>query len=169
MRVFFNGLLLGIILGAVGVWFVQKKGREHPQLQERYKEAADQAGASASIAARHFSEALEAKLETLDLRSAQIKDELARTGQIVRRKASDLGAQVSDAAADARIVVAIKAKYAAEKDLSVWHISVSSDHGHVTLSGSVSNERDIGLAVALALDTEGVREATSTLKVSPER
>jgi osmotically-inducible protein OsmY len=101
------------------------------------------------------------------LRSDQIKDELARTGKIVRRKAHDIGEQVADAAVDARIVTAIKAKYTADSDLSVWKISVSSDQGHVTLSGTVSAEQNIGEAVALALETDGVHDVTSTLTVKP--
>jgi osmotically-inducible protein OsmY len=167
MKRFFNGLVLGVILGAVGYWFIQHKAREHPAAEQRAEAAAAQAQSSASQAGQHLSDALKAKLETLDLRSEQIKDELARTGKIVRRKAHDLGEQVADAAADARIVAAIKAKFAADPDLSVWGISVSSDQGHVTLSGTVSAEENIGKAVARALEADGVRDVTSTLAVKP--
>jgi hypothetical protein len=167
MRGFFNGLILGIVLGAVGYWFIEKKAREHPAAEQRAETAASQAQTSAGEAGRHLSDALKAKLETLDLRSDQIKDELARTGKIVRRKAHDLGDQVADAAVDARIVTVIKAKYAADSDLSVWKISVSSDQGHVTLSGTVSVEENIGQAVALALEADGVRDVTSTITVKP--
>jgi osmotically-inducible protein OsmY len=167
MRGFFNGLILGVILGAAGYWFIQNKAREHPEAEQRAEAAAAQAQTSAGEAGRHLSDALKAKLETLDLRSDQIKDELARTGKIVRRKAHDIGEQVADAAVDARIVTAIKAKYTADSDLSVWKISVSSDQGHVTLSGTVSAEQNIGEAVALALETDGVHDVTSTLTVKP--
>jgi osmotically-inducible protein OsmY len=85
----------------------------------------------------------------------------------VRRKASDLGTKIADASADARIVTVIKAKYAEDKDLSVWKISVSCDHGHVSLSGTVSVPEDIGKAVALALETDGVSDVTYTLDVKP--
>ena len=44
MRIFFNGLLLGMILGAAGFWFFQSKAREHPETQQRYEAAANQAG-----------------------------------------------------------------------------------------------------------------------------
>ena len=167
MRGFFNGLVLGVILGAAGYWFVQNKAREHPEAQQRAETAAAQAQSAAGQAGQHLSEALKAKLETLDLRSDQIKDELARTGKIVRHKAHDLGEKVADATADARIVAAIKAQYAAASDLSVWQISVSSDQGRVTLSGTVSAEDNIGKAVALALEVDGVRDVTSTLAVKP--
>jgi osmotically-inducible protein OsmY len=168
MRGFFNGLLLGVILGAVGYWFVQNKAREHPAAEQRAEAAAAQAQTSAGEAGRHLSDALKAKLEALDLRSDQIKDELARTGKIVRRKALDLGGQVADAAADARIVTVIKAKFAADSDLSVWKIFVSSEQGHVALSGTVSAEEDIGKAVALALEADGVRDVTSAITVKPK-
>ena len=44
-------------------------------------------------------------------------------------------------------------------------ISVSTTDGRVTLSGNVANARLIGKAMALALETDGVREVSSTLKV----
>jgi osmotically-inducible protein OsmY len=167
MRGFFNGLVIGIILGAVGYWFVQTKSRQHPEAEQRYQAAAEQAQTSASETAGHLSDAFKAKLEALDLRSDQIKDELTRTGKVVRRKAHDIGEEVADASADARIVTAIKAKYTVDSDLSVWKISVSCTQGHVTLSGTVSTPDDIGRAMALALDTDGVRDVISTLQVKP--
>jgi hypothetical protein len=167
MRGFFNGLVLGIILGAAGYWFVQTKAREHPEAEQRFESSATQADASAGEAALHFSDALKAKMDTLDLHADQIKDEMARTGKVVRAKAAVIGAKVADAAADARIVTVIKSKFAADSDLSVWKISVSSDQGHVALSGTVSAPEDIGKAVALALEADGVLDVTSTLTVKP--
>ena len=153
--------------GRPGFWFVQKKAREHPEAELRAETAAAQAQSSAGEMAHHLSEAFRAKLDTLDLRSDQIKDELARTGKIVRRQAREFGGEVADATADPRIVAAIKAKFAAAPDLSMWTISVSSDQGRVTLSGTVSTEENIGEAVALALEVNGVRDVTSTLTVKP--
>jgi osmotically-inducible protein OsmY len=167
MRKFFNGLVIGIILGAAGYWFVQNKAGQHPQAEQRYKASAEQAQASAGETAGHLSDAFKARLEALDLRSDQIKDELAHTGKIVRRTAHDIGEEVADATADARIVTAIKASYTVDPDLSVWQISVSCTQGHVTLSGTVSSPDDIGRAMALALSVNGVRDVISTLQVKP--
>jgi osmotically-inducible protein OsmY len=167
MRRFFNGLVLGIILGVAGYWYMHSKNREHPGVEQRIETAAAQAQTSAGATAGHLSDAFKARLEALDLRSEQIKDELARTGKVVRRKARDLGEQVVDAATDARIEAAIKSSYAVDPDLSVWKISVSSTQGHVTLSGTVSTPDDIGRAMALALDVDGVRDVISTLQVKP--
>jgi hypothetical protein len=167
MSKFLNGLIIGIILGAVGYWYVQTKVRQHPEAEQRFEASAAQAHASASDAASHFSDAFKAKMDALDLRSDEIKDELARTGKVVRRKAHDIGEEVADATADARTETAIKASYAVDPNLSVWKISVSSTQGHVTLSGTVSTPDDIGRAVALALNADGVRDVTSTLQVKP--
>ncbi len=167
MSKFFNGLIIGIILGAAGYWFAEYKTRQHPELEQRYETSAAQARASASETAGHLSDAWKARMDALDLRADQIKDELARTGKVVRRKAEDFGSQVSDAAANTRIEAAIKAKYAMDSNLSVWRISVSSTDGHVTLSGMVNSPEEVGRAVALALEVDGVRDVVSTIQVKP--
>ncbi len=112
-----------------------------------------------------MSDALRAKLDTLDLSADKVRDELARTGQVFRRKAEDIGDKAADAASDARAVSEIKAKYAADSTLSAWNISVACDHGHVTLSGTVTSPQDVGKAVALALEADGVRDVVSKLQV----
>lgn len=167
MRAFFNGLILGIIFGALAYWYIQKKAHEHPEAQQRYEQAASQTASEASAAAHNMSDALRAKLDTLDLNTDQIKDELAKTGQVVRRKAQDIGQAAVNAASDARAITEIKAKYAEDSSLSVWKISVSCSQGHVKLSGTVSSPDDIAKAIALALEADGVRDVTSTLQVKP--
>jgi osmotically-inducible protein OsmY len=169
MRGFFNGLVLGIILGAAGFWFIQNKANEHPEAQQHYQQSMTDATAAASEAVSTFSDAMKAKLETLNLQPGQIKDELVKTGQVIRRKAYDIGESAADAASDVRAVAEIKAKYAGDSTLSVWKISVGCNQGHVTLSGTVSSPDDIGKAVALALDAGGVRDVTSTLQVKPSQ
>jgi len=168
MRGFSSGLIIGIILGAVGYWFVQKKAAEHPEAQQRYEQSAAQLRDNAADAAHNLGDAMRAKLDTLDLQPDQIKDELAKSGQIFRRKATDIGDKAADATSDARAVAAIKAKYATDSTLSAWDISVSCDQGHVKLGGTVSSPEDIGRAMAIALDADGVRDVTSTLAVKPK-
>jgi osmotically-inducible protein OsmY len=168
MRGFLNGLVLGIILGAVGFWFVQKKAAEHPEAQQRYEQAAAQLRTNATDAAQNMSDALRAKMDTLDLSADKIRDELKKKGEVVRRKAQDLDDQAVNAASDARAVTEIKGKYLADSTLSAWNISVSCAQGHVILSGTVSSPDDIGRAVAIALDAGGVRDVTSTLTLKPK-
>jgi hypothetical protein len=162
MRAFIKGLILGIIFGALIYWYVQKKAAEHPEAQQHFEQ---QAAATVSDA----SDALHTKLDMLDLHSDKIKDELARTGQVVRRKAEDIGDAAVNDASDARAVTEIKAKYAMDSSLSVWKISVACSQGHVKLSGTVKSADDIGKAVALALDADGVRDVTSALQVQPNQ
>ena len=169
MKGFFNGLIIGIILGAVGYWFIQKKAQEHPEAQQHYEQSAAQALTNAGVAAQNMSDALRAKLDTLDLNTDEIKTELAHTGEIIRHEAHDIGAGAVNDASDARAVAEIKAKYAMDPTLSVWKISVSCQRGHVTLSGTVSSPDDIGKAVALALEADGVRDVTSTIQVKPNQ
>ncbi len=167
MRAFFKGLILGIIFGALAYWYLQKKAGEHPEAEQRYEQAAAETTSNFSNVAHDVSDAVQAKMDTLDLSTNAIKDELAHTGQVVRREADDIGEAAVNAASDARAVTEIKAKYAMDSSLSVWKISVSCSQGHVKLSGTVSSPQDIGKAIALAMDAGGVRDVTSTIQVQP--
>lgn len=165
VRVFFNGFAVGVLATAVVAWFLVQQTRNHPDAQARFQQATDQATNAAGEALYHASEALKAKMETLDLKPDQVQEELARTGTIMRRRARELAGQVADVALDARTTAAIKAKLAADSELSVWRISVSTTDGRVTLDGKVSAAGQVAKAVALAIDTDRVRDVTSTLKV----
>ena len=151
-------LLLGVILGAVGYWFIQQP----PPAKEAEQKPVDAGEAGRADDAKR---ALAAKLEVLELRAGQIREELERTGQIVRRTARDVGEAVADAAADARITAEIKRKLAVDDALSAFAVSVSTTDGRVTLSGTVPSPELIGRAILLAMQTEGVREVVSTLQV----
>jgi osmotically-inducible protein OsmY len=168
MRGFSTGLLLGIVFGAAGFWFVQKKALEHPEAQQRYEQSAAELRTSATEAAHNMSDALRAKLDTLDLSSDQIKNELTRYGKIFRSNAQGVGDPVVNAASDDRAVAEIKAKYTADTGLSAGSISAGCTQGHATLAGTVGSPDEIGRAIAMALDTEGVRDVTSTLEVKPK-
>ena len=132
-------LLVGLVLGGAGVWLFLTY-RNDPIVQSN--------------------------LRALHLSSGEVQDELARTGQIVRRAARDVGKVVADATADARITAAIKARFLADKHLSVPRISVNCTEGRVTLSGTVSSMEDISRAMLIAMEADSsVREVISTLQV----
>ena len=155
----FLALVLGIALGGAAAWFYVTY-RHDPRWQ-----SAEQKIEGAAASAR---DAAQDKIRDFHLRPEDIKDELARTGRIVRREASAAGRAIADATADARITAAIKAKLVASRDLSALNISVNTTAGVVTLSGTVSSPEHVGKAILLALETEGVREAVSTLQVKPK-
>jgi hypothetical protein len=150
------GFLLGIIVGAGGYWYLSV-GRKQPLVQK--------VETSVVNSATHVKDVIQAKLEALNLRSDDIKEEMSRTGKVVRRKARDLGTSVADATADARTTAAIKAKLMADRDLSAVSISVNTTGGRVTLSGTVSSPEHIGKAILLAMETDGVRDVFSTLQI----
>jgi len=163
MKSFVIALLLGIILGATGYWFMQQPAVEKAADQAQRKATeAKKAGAEAAADARRT---LAAKLEALQLRADEIREELKQTGQVVRRKARDVGTAAADAATDTRITADVKRKLVADPELSSLTISVNTTNGRVTLSGSVSSPELIGKAILLAMETDGVREVLSTLQV----
>jgi osmotically-inducible protein OsmY len=152
----FIALILGLTIGAAVVWFYLTY-----QGTPRMETARDKV----ESAAKSARDAVQDQLRVLDLRPDDIKAELARTGQVVRRKAQEAGHAIADATADARITAAIKAKLVTSRELSALDISVNTTAGVVTLSGLVSSPDNIGRAMLLAMQTDGVREVISTLQV----
>jgi osmotically-inducible protein OsmY len=155
MKIFF-ALVVGIAVGAAAVGFYNTR---------QGKSAAHTTSDQIESSAKSARELIQEKLKMLDLRSEDIKDDLARTGQVVRRKAREVRQAIADSTADARTTATIKGKLLANRDLSATSISVNTTTGVVTLSGSVSSPEDIGKAVLLAMETDGVREVISSLQV----
>jgi hyperosmotically inducible periplasmic protein len=155
----FLALVLGLALGVAAAWFFITY-RHDPRWQ-----AASQKAEGAANSAR---DTAQDKMRDLHLRPEDIKEELARGGQVIRREATQAGQAIADATADSRTTLAIKAKLATSRDLSALNISVNTTAGVVTLSGTVSSAENIGKAILLAMDTSGVREVISTLQVKPK-
>jgi hyperosmotically inducible periplasmic protein len=155
----FLALVLGIALGAAGLWyFSSTQGKTNVQSASREVESA----------AKSASDAVQDKVRELDLSPQKIKDELARSGHVVRQKAQEAGQAINDATLDARITTAIKAKFVTSRDLPSLSISVNTTAGVVTLSGMVNSADDIGKAMVLAMGTDGVRQVISTLQIKPQ-
>lgn len=152
--------LLFIVLAALaaGVWLYL--GQEQRTKIEDLKRGAAES-------AERVKEAIKEKIPDMSVRAEDIKEELARTGKVVRQKAREATAALADATADARITAGIKAKLVADLELSALKISVNTTDGVVTLSGTVSSEEKIARAMNLALSFDGVREVISTLQVKP--
>ena len=156
MKDFFVGLIVGTVLTVMTGWYF---------VTVRHLPMVRQAQANTATTLRQTADAVEAKLAAWHLTNADIAQEVKQTGKVVRRQMREFGATVADATADARVTAQIKAKLALNKELSAKSIAVSTTDGRVTLSGSVTSAKLIGKALALALETEGVREAASTLQV----
>ncbi len=156
MKDFFTGMLVGVLLTAFTGWYFAM-GRKSPSVQR-----AQDAVASGIV---KTVDAVEARIDAFELRGKDIKEEIANSGRVVRRSVRAAGTTVVDATRDTRITTAIKTKLVADRELSAWNISVSSSDGVVTLSGHVATHDQIGRAMLLALDTGGVNEVVSTLRV----
>jgi osmotically-inducible protein OsmY len=152
----FAMLVIGILIGAVAVWFYGTR---------QGKSTVQSTGEQIESATKSAKDAVQEKLRVLDLRPEQVKEDFARTGQVVRRKARQAGQAIADATADARVTAAIKGKLLGTRDLSSLGISVNTTAGVVTLSGTVNSTEEISKAMMIAMDTEGVSEVISTLQV----
>ena len=151
-------LLIGIIIGAGGYWYVTE-GRKDSRIREAEGDLVRGVG--------RVGEVIKEKVGEISV--DDVKDELARTGRVVRQKAQQAGALVSDATADVRITGVIKAKFIADRELSGQEVKASTKDGRVTLSGAANTHLDIVKAIQLAMDTEGVREVSSEIQIHKGR
>jgi hypothetical protein len=156
MRGFFNGFILGLLVGAGAMWYF----RGQPS-NARLDEARDRLVSGAT----NVEHAARTRLDELGLTPDNIKAELKRTGRVIRKKSEALGQSIANATADARITADIKGKMLADPDLSALSISVNTTGGCVTLAGTTSSVANISKAMVLAYDTEGVTQVISTLSV----
>ena len=72
---------------------------------------------------------------------------------------------VSEQIDDAAITAAVKAKFAADPEVSAIDIDVDTNEGVVTLSGRVETADQSREAAKLAADTDGVRRVINNLSV----
>ncbi len=149
-------LIVVVLLVVAVVWLVQNRSFGRPGQEVR---------AGIDSAVRGTKEAV--KDLHLNLDAQQIGEELKRTGRIVRSKAAQAANKMAEVTEDARTTAAIKAKLAADPDLSVLDISVDTTDGRVTLAGRVDSPDDIARAVRIALERDDVHEVISTIRVSP--
>ena len=155
MKKFLAGFILGIFAAFGVMWYYGDRARAQ-KVTEDVKGAA--------VQTKHY---VQDKIDSWNLTPENIKDELARTGQVVRKKVQTLGNTISDATADARTTATIKAKLLADPGLSALNISVSTTSGTVTLSGTASSPENIAKAIKVAMSVDGVREVVSTLQIKP--
>ncbi len=147
MRVFV-ALIVGLLIGYAAHWYVVHRDTEVHVVSQTHD---------------HGTTSTTSSNDLFD--TEKIKKELARTGQVIREKAHEAGQVISDAAANARITGAIKAKLLSDSTTDGMSIDVDTTDGVVTLSGKVSSHEQIARAMSLAMETEGVQKVVSTLQV----
>jgi hypothetical protein len=151
MKKLLFGFLVGILVGAWGYAAVQKTSSR--------RNAAAPKGGFTQDASRLFR----------DVRVDEVRQELERTGLVIRQKAAQIGSAIVEATADARITGAIKARLLSEPGVSSIGIDVNTTGGVVTLAGGVASHDEVAKAMRIALDTEGVIKVISTLQVRQKR
>ncbi len=150
--------LIGAIAGAVALYFYEQR---QPQPVAHLRAKAAPRAEKLRDAASNAQDSIAEKLQAWKLTPADIKADLAKTGRVVRAKSQEIGARIDDA----RVVAVIKAKFVLDSALSARSIGVECHDGDVTLTGTVESPDLVGRAVALALDTHGVRNVASQLSV----
>jgi len=98
-----------------------------------------------------------------------VRDELARTGKVVRDTAKNAGSAVASAANDTRITAAVKTKLVGESGLAGLSIGVETSAGVVTLTGDVAGLEQVSRAVNRALSVDGVTRVVSKLQVTASK
>jgi hypothetical protein len=148
--------IVGIAVGAFGHWFfTTKQGRDNlEQVREEMSTGASKVKQSVQDAVN-------------DINTDDIKEELKKTGTVIREKAKAAGRAIADVTADTRIVAAVKSKFATEANVSALNIKVDSTDGLVTLSGTAKSPDEVAKAVQIALNTEGVHKVVSTIQIAP--
>ena len=169
-------LLVGAILGGAAVWLwlvpvpastiaggdpPSARPSETPSALER---RANEARDSIREGAEDLADEIRDRLDAWDLEPEDVREDLERTGSVVRRRAREVAGDVSDRWIETRI----EGRLAVDPDLSARRIEVHADAGRVTLEGTAASPELIGRAVALALDTDGVDAVESRLEILAE-
>jgi len=99
--------------------------------------------------------------EKVDNAVADTKQKANELGDTMERKADQAGQAIDDAA----ITTSIKAKYLADDTLKGLDISVETQQGVVTLTGSVQSDSAKELATTIAQNVDGVTSVNNQLTV----
>jgi hyperosmotically inducible protein len=76
--------------------------------------------------------------------------------------------RAEDMTGDAWITSKIQARYFADNDVEGHEINVDTQNGVVTLKGSVESQSERNQAVAIARNTDGVKEVRNQLTIAPD-
>src|ERR1043166_585200 len=148
MKNFLIIFLLGAVAGAFGLHYYNEHYSDLPPTTPAHVETAPPASTPPPVAvaptrpsvvdnARNTAlsarDAISDKLTQWHLSPDEIKEDLSRTGKVVRTGAQAAGETIAAATSNARVVAVIKAKYTLDKELSARTIDVECREGKVTL------------------------------------
>jgi hyperosmotically inducible protein len=105
--------------------------------------------------------------KTTAVRIARETDGVTRVEDRLRVEATrgGLGAAIGPAPPDPWITAKIQAKYFVDDDVKARNIDVTTQNGVVTLQGAVTSDAERRQAIAIARNTDGVRDVTDQLRL----
>jgi len=110
------------------------------------------------------SETIENRITEWKLSAADIRADLDTSGKIVRTK--EVGAGAPTGGMDNLVVMSmVKGKLKTDQQLAALDLEVRANSNTVALAGTARSAGQVGRAIAHALNTEGVTQVTSTIKV----
>jgi osmotically-inducible protein OsmY len=101
----------------------------------------------------------------------RVEDRLHRKGEVATTTTGSVertAERAGGAAGDAWITSKIQSRYFADNDVKGRNIDVDTSNGVVTLKGTVNSHSEHSHAVAIARNTDGVREVRDQLQMTPE-
>ncbi len=108
-----------------------------------------------------------ARISEWRLGSTELQADLDSGTTIVRTKQVSAGAPTGSTD-DSVIESLVKGRLQADPQCSTAMIDVTAHNGEVNLKGSADSASQIGRAIALALDTQGVTKVSSDIKVNAQ-
>lgn len=138
-----------------------------------FNAAANDLGSAAHSAANAIGNAasnvgVAARMTEWKLNPSDIQEDLNNDRDIVRTKEATAGAQTGTS--DKSVIDSmVTSRLEADSDLAALKLHVSaSREGEVTLRGKAHSAEEVGRAIALALDTEGVTKVTSKIDLDKD-
>jgi hyperosmotically inducible periplasmic protein len=101
----------------------------------------------------------------------RVEDQLHRKGEVASTATGSVertAERAGGAAGDAWITSKIQSRYFVDNDVKGRNIDVDTSNGVVTLKGTVNSHSEHNQAVAVARNTDGVREVRDQLQMTPE-
>ncbi len=145
------------------------------RMGDKLERAGDRVGNDLENAARSTKNALSnaadsvatsARITEWKLSQTDLQADLAAGREIVRTKANAAGAPTGSTD-KSMIESMVKGRIEADSQLAALDLDIEAEGaGHIELEGKANSADQIGRAIALALDTEGVTKVTSKVKLN---
>jgi len=126
---------------------------------------ADTNSSSSNIASATTGADVTTRITEWRLSESELQADLDRGVTIVRTKETVVGAPTGNSD-DQVIKTMVKGKLQADSETSKAMIDADASKGEVMLKGTADSASQIGRAIALALDTQGVSKVSANIKVS---